>query len=1577
MGETFRIEIPIEVEDNTEPELSKATKKLSAFEKSMKRTEEQLDKMKNSKVELALSAVDKASSVINKVKKNAASFAGKAWKTTISVVDKATAPLKGIFDMLTNPILQAGAVLGVSIGITDSINTFKDFEAVMSQVKAISSATSDEMELLTAKAKEMGAATKFTATEAGEAFNYMAMAGWEAEDMLSGIEGILSLAAASGTDLATTSDIVTDALTAFGLAASDAGHFSDVLAIASSSANTTVSWMGETFKYAGAMAGALGYSIEDVALATGLMANAGIKSSMAGTALNSIMTRLSTNVDGARESIEELGVNFYNSDGSARAFADVLNELRIATQDYTQKQKINLANTIAGTEAQKGLLAILNASESDYNKLTLAINNADGAAASMAETMQDNLAGSLELLQSAVDEAKLRLGERLSPYVREFADWLTDAMPQVNVAIDEMMDFVDEKIENLRNKIGDMTSGTEWRNADFFGKIEIAWDKIIAEPFSEWWNISGKAMMAEKAEEIGKGIGTGISSGILALLGINIDGAVEDGASVGAAFGKGLADGFDTQGIKEKFGEVLKSLFSNAADVLPGGNTSNLSSWLSAALIAKVGSGIIGAGLKGINLGKTMMGADSDSILKSIMGNYSVAGEIAGTGLAGGSGILGMLGKLGIAMGTGGTTSAGIVAAGGASLAGGIAGSAALISGIKDLSIALREDTDVMKSQAYGKSGTNKILGAGAGAMAGALIGSAVPVIGTGIGALVGAGIGGVAGWISGKKEVEEYEDAVTKAAIAEQEAALKAALATEQAKYASQELKDALASGISDSEFAYLLQRVESENLASHFGNITLSMEEIKTLAQEIAIPKEAISGLKTFVNASQIAENSLENFKNSVTTMEKLNWKAGLRFEMDDAGIENYKAGIDEMVSSAKSYLESKNFETDMALKLLVNEGDPSGIIKGVDDMYQKIQEELEGIEKELKAEVNIALEDGKIDADEQKIIENIQQKVADITEKISNAEMEAKMEMLNIKYGGAQLDYDSFSQLQQELASQVQSYSAQYEEALTVSITALNLELSEDAISQEDYDAAIKEIKDNYNASIDNIQVSVENFQLEAIANAYSDALEGLMPELQGTTAEKLSVGLHNAIVSGIDATEWTGDTVKQILGLENLQTEAADEIASLMSMVAATIPQKTIEAVQEASDPEAVKAAVREMVKQGTLEGTEEIDASAAGQAISYEIAESVSNADTTGMSSAAQTLLNNTFGNIDTSESADKVLNNFASDIVSTESTAVAQALGDTINNGVEDLDLTPTAESVMTNLTNSLTEADYTEIGDILLNGMLEYFEEADFTELGETLTSNISNSLTSEENLALLESAVQTVATATDTYLNNEFTINVGNNAGNDVPGNIGQSLDRSKENVHPGCDAVVSEVDSYLTGQLNSLTINASPTVNITPNYVVSGNVPNLTAGLNIGRNAAGGIVSGKQLSWVAEEGPEVIIPTVPSRRTRALELYEKAGQLLGVDKHAEGGIVGMSENAIPANLPAPLNEKSGSKESNKVVVEMSVNPSINISAGNETNADDIRKIVERTIRNMIGDISDEMSRKLARQFSNMGLV
>lgn len=325
------------------------------------------------------------------------------------------------------PVTGAVTALG-----TAAVKTASDFDSAMSQVAAVSGATGSDLEALRDKAREMGSKTKFSASEAAEAMNYMAMAGWKTTDMLGGIEGVMNLAAASGEDLATTSDIVTDALTAFGLSADDSGHFADVLAAASSNANTNVSMMGETFKYCAPIAGALGFSVEDTAEAIGLMANAGIKSSQAGTSLRTIMNNLTGEVKICGSSIGEVTIATTNADGSMRGLSDILADCRTAFSGLSESEKAAAAETLVGKNAMSGFLALMNAGEADINKLSGAIANCDGKSAEMASTMQDNLAGQLQILKSQLEELAISFGELLMPAIRAIVGWIQQFVDWLN-----------------------------------------------------------------------------------------------------------------------------------------------------------------------------------------------------------------------------------------------------------------------------------------------------------------------------------------------------------------------------------------------------------------------------------------------------------------------------------------------------------------------------------------------------------------------------------------------------------------------------------------------------------------------------------------------------------------------------------------------------------------------------------------------------------------------------------------------------------------------------------------------------------------------------------------------------------------------------------------------------------------------------------------------------------------------------------------------------------------------------------------------------------------------------------------
>lgn len=436
-------------------------------------------------------------------------------------------------------ITAAAGFAGLGLGVGSALQTFGDFESEMSHVKAISGATGEEFASLTDKAKELGATTKFTATESAQAFGYMAMAGWKPEQMEAGIDGVINLAAASGESIASVSDIVTDAMTAFGLSADKSTHFADVLAQSAASSNTNVGMLGESFKYIAPLAGAMGYSIEDVGIALGLMANAGVKGSMAGTSLRTAISNLAAPTDQMATAMEKYGLSLTDENGNMKSLAEVMENTRESLRGLSEDEQAAAVKTIFGKNAMSGMLAIINASDEDYQNLTRSINNADGAAERMADTMLDNMQGSLTLLSSQWNQVQTSFGTRLAPYVTAGANALKDALPGVEEKINEIFDGVDEKIFN-------MTNTKEWTEADFFGKVDIAWDTLIADPFREWADSSGASTIAD----------------------------------------------------------IVGGLFSNALDVLPGGDEAQLTDWLSLGALVIAGEKIAGVAAKVYDLGQ-------------------------------------------------------------------------------------------------------------------------------------------------------------------------------------------------------------------------------------------------------------------------------------------------------------------------------------------------------------------------------------------------------------------------------------------------------------------------------------------------------------------------------------------------------------------------------------------------------------------------------------------------------------------------------------------------------------------------------------------------------------------------------------------------------------------------------------------------------------------------------------------------------------------------------------------------------------------------------------------------------------
>lgn len=1559
MAETVRIEIPIETVDNTDPELSKVTQNLnkmkdaadkansstkkagetvSKFDKSAQKTQKSLASWAKEKYEVLLEAKDKISPVLQTIGSGLKNFGSRAWNVTLKAVDYATAPIRGVINLLKNPILQAGAVLGVSVGLADTINTYKDFEAAMSQVQAISGSTQSDLTRLTAKAKEMGATTKFTAAESAEAFNYMAMAGWNAEQMMGGIEGILNLAAASGEDLGTTSDIVTDALTAFGLKASDATHFSDVLAQASSSANTDVGMMGETFKYVASMAGSLSYSIEDVALMTGLMANSGIKSTQAGTALNSVLTRLATNSSGAADAIAALGVNFYDSAGNARPLGTVMGELREATKGMNQEQKSNLANTVAGMEAQKGLLAILNASEEDYNKLADAISNADGASKRMSDTMMDNLSGDITLFQSAVDGLKISLGERMSnSWLRDIVQWLTAQVPKAEQLFSDAMDSAERKLDSIKRKFKDISATDEWQNADFFGKGKILWDEYIVQPFSEWWSSKGKAKINAIAGDIGNAIGTGLTVGIATILGIDVSETIDEGNTLGASFAKGFSEGFDFDAVASKLWDGLGSVISKASKLLPGGESADLSSVLSAALLMKIATPLVGMGKGAAGLGKAIFG-------KGTAGT-SLAGTLMGSA-ATGSGLLGKSAMLAIDLGAGNlaggaSMGAGALAATGmAAGAGAIAGGATLISAGIDTYKAIKSDNKAEKS-AYGESAAWKAGGVAAGAAAGAAIGSIIPGLGTAVGALVGAGVGGIAGWIKGNKVKEEYQDNVEemeKQAERAKRVYEVTGLSIDKVHFANDDLNEAMKdTNLTAEELANYINEDMAKVAQEAFGDITLSLTEIKDLAQEITFGK-SIESVTEFSKATDTVSSDLASLKSTISDLKKQNWKASLGMELDETEKDDYKKAIDNFAKSASQYIEDNHYQATVALKLINGSGADT---TGLDNMYSDMKTQIDDLTAQLSDKVTIALQDGVIQLDEQDEILNLQQQIQDITSKLSSAQEEASLDVLKIKYGsGAELTYDSFTQMQEELKAQVQSWSENYDSALEITLTNLKLQLSEGAISQEDYDAAVQEATQNYTAQMNEMNVRVQSFNLDTIAEAWDAQLNGILPDLEGSLSEKLQTAMNAALLEKPDVSAWTQEDVMKWFDLDGIDTSAFENIYAELKATAEQAPQGVKdEIIQNYKDSIPTAEEIKEAIDWDSLTNEDW-----------SELMESI-----TGPIEGEPIGLN--------SEDMKKKMSDYYGEYFESVKTSYSEAL----HNALEEANSEDTLNSFMEQYMPDVSNIDF--IGP---------YSQAIYDQLS---TLDLSKA----DMEALKTSLSDGVATAIE---------------GADMD-KVNAALDIVKGNVETSASTKFGA--GYNVTMPLTVTFDYSVSNPTMPSYMFPSSSFNITPK----KHAAGGYVSGgPQLSWLAEEGwGEFVIPTNPSRRADALDLYQKAGAALGVQEHAEGGYVAGSnsgskltdynlfseaiKNAPIGNYeatgdntednptvyePVSVQPEQSGGNSISVPVNVSVSPQFVIESSGGKSEDDIMAIIRKNMKAMADELGGEIADRLEKVFSNM---
>lgn len=1437
-----------------------------------------------------IGASDEATPVIRAAQDAAESWGGSVFNATIGVIDAATAPISALASAAKNPFVQGASLIGASFGVAESVNSFQDFEAMMSQVKAISGATGQAFDDLTAKAQEMGATTKFTATESAEAFNYMAMAGWKPQQMIDGISGIMSLAAASGEDLGTTSDIVTDAITAFGLTAGDAGHFADVLAQASANANTDVSMLGESFKYVAPVAGAMKYSIEDTSLALGLMASANVKGSMSGTALKTSIANMVKPTNDMAEAMDKYGISITDGEGNLKSLKGVIDNVRGSLGGLSRDEQTAVASTIFGKEAMAGMLAIVNASEEDYNKLSNAIYNANDAAEGMADTMLDNLKGSFTLMQSAIEGTENAFGKRLSPYLRGIAGGITDMMPEITDGINAVMDVVDDKIAGVKRKITDMTGSDEWKNADLFGKIDIAWDSIIAKPFGNW--VSG-----DGAQLISTGLGT---------------------------------------------------LFSSAAAILPGGEKAGLTSWLSAGILAK---GAATVAQKGKSIVETLSPiGDAIGNITEAAGNANDVMDFAGNL----SSMIPMGAKVGLA-------AAGITAAIiGIKLAIDKYNETQLENSLEDHFGKIKLSADEVKDAAAGilnqKYLTNVELALNEVQNADNLRAEAQKALESNdvlefksrVGITLTA------------DEQQEYTDNINtfvESKISELESRTFAAHIHVQTYLAGTEDGQTLAQNIKEWARA---DNLELSDLSSQ-----LSQKVSEALKDGIVDvnEEEAISALQEKMNNITARWKEAE----AQAQWDWINQKYG---QLSAADLESgsFTDLMDEMRSQRETAMESIKADTTQWYSELEAMKDYGRITP---EQYESYKEQTGWyVRGQEGSELSKSLSLGSNTLNDtygEKITGNIQT----LTENAQNALKSAETSLQSESYGmiagtfenafksmddgsgffgfGANANQKALNELYQSMApdvSRMGSLIDQYREAgqaVPKSLMEGYKEAIEVGAAAGDVDATWQ----NYaNQILESGSEEMKSVLTDPSNPAYKDLHEQLPDELRTaidraaaeTTTDEITLEGLRAAVDGdvdIDKDSWVSALNEKLGDLATTEEVTADSIKIKVEQGdclweignALGIDWQTIAEQNGIESPYVIHPDQELTISMDTI--TAEMDGDKAQAAI--EQAMSALDAEGAEMSVTAEGV------------KVDLANVEVDSDVAAAQiEAALGMESGTLAANGIE----------VQAGATVTIPQ----ELVQVDTSGIQSATAEQTETEPVETNTTanvNITDATTDasgakEQAQSEVES---TFSESMPTDGHTDVTLDQTNNAA-EVYSEVAGEVQSTFSNPIPASCTVNVTLDWHIT----------NPSAGIT----TSGSGSSVTA--SIAGNAEGSIVTGPLLSWVGEDGPEAIIPLGSKRRDRGMDLWLQAGRALGVKEYADGGMIG----DVPlsgGSSDSTSGDSSGSGDKGQVVINMNPVFNINGDSGNDT----VNTIKEK-LKELINEMSGELATRLLESYANM---
>lgn len=794
----------------------------------------------------------------------------------------------------------------------------------------------------------------------------------------------------------------------------------------------------------------------------------------------------------------------YNEVGrGGKSLGEPLMMLReIGALSAEQEEKIKEIATGSGDIGEK------------WEKIAGQFKNTDGMMKEMSNQMNNLLLGVKSFFKNNL---YMKLGEgitqSLKPFLIDFRKWRSDNADLIASWAEQVKDFAADASEKVlgvirrtASRANKIMQSDEFQSADIFGKIGMLWEGAIKNPFADWWKSTvvpwwddtAVPWLSEKAGALGTTIGAGLSSAVLTLLGADATGVASQGGEIARSFVQGFVDAFEGSKIADAFIDAIGNIWDAMpmwAKMLIGG----IGIAKGAGAVANLAGGVakFAGGASSIIAGETAMQGALSGGAASFAG-YLGAGKTAG--LAGGT-----------LAGASGATMAGIGA--GAAL-GGVVGGATAISGAYDLYRGFQDKDNTRKA-----SGGMKLGGVAAGAATGAMLGSVVPVLGTAAGALIGAGVGGIGGLLGSNKIKKD---------------------AAENAKSLEE-----LSTAAEDNSQASDVLAKKQEYLAQTLGDVKLSYSEIQDVASNF-LARGMTENMAAFSSATVNANKSMLTLEGTAENLNKLNWKASVGFKFDENGQAEYTKAIEDYIASAEKVIEDKHYEFTAAVSMLIDPKGKNGksIIDSGDEFYNSLQEELDATETKLTKQVKIALKDGVIDADEQKIIADLQGKIAEITEKVTNAENTAKMEALKIKFGGSAIDSESFAQLQEEIAAQIANSTASYDQALTTSITGLKLQLDEGAINQEEYDAQIAQLTEGYEANVGEIHANAESLQLEILGDAFD------------IDQDQLSAALHNSLSQGIQPMNWSAEQASSFLNLDQLSAEAATGIGTALQSVAET-------------------------------------------------------------------------------------------------------------------------------------------------------------------------------------------------------------------------------------------------------------------------------------------------------------------------------------------------------------------------------------------------------------------------------------